>query len=654
MPVLRLFTFLLLIIFATSCVHAEDQLKRLRYDQPDLVVDLGVGLWAWPLPMDYDNDGDYDLVIGSSGAYKGHFFFENTSPDQKMPVFKPGVLVANRKMNVSVSYIDGKPRVLSPNYEYNNFTQTQFDKKTKLNIRIPHKFKKTRADQWKYVDYNGDGNHDIAIGIGDWTDYGWDNAFNKEGKWTNGPLHGWVYIAINNGTDDKPNYATPQRIQADGKDLDVYGMPSPNFADFDNDGDLDILTGEFIDKLNYFENIGSRTNPKYAPARFIQLDGKNLQFDLCMMVPTAIDWDRDGDTDLIVGQEDGRVIFLEHTGSVANGLPVFNKPLYFQQNAEFVKYGVLTTPVGIDWDNDGDQDIITGNTAGNIGLIENIGTPKVPKWKPPVHLEADGETILILSGYNGSIQGPAEEKWGYTCLDVADWDHDGLHDIIINSIFGKIVWYKNIGTKTEPKLAAAQPITVQWNGIKHKPAWNWWDPEGDNLVTQWRTRPVIIDLTGDNLSDLVILDAEGYLCLLERTKDEHGNLQLLPPKRFFYAEGSSIYNKKHTAISNKSGYLQLNDGTAGSSGRRKICFTDWDHDGKVDLLVDSYNVNFFKNVTKPGADFITLQDMGRVDSRKIGGHSTFPDMIDLNSDGVEELIVGAEDGYFYYMANPHR
>ena len=35
--------------------------------------------------------------------------------------------------------------------------------------------------------------------------------------------------------------------------------------------------------------------------------------DLQMITPTAIDWDRDGDIDLVVGDEDGRVAFVENT-----------------------------------------------------------------------------------------------------------------------------------------------------------------------------------------------------------------------------------------------------------------------------------------------------------------------------------------------------
>ncbi len=47
-----------------------------------------------------------------------------------------------------------------------------------------------------------------------------------------------------------------------------------------------------------------------------------------------------------------------------------------------------------------------------------------------------------MAGPNGSIQGPCEAKWGYTTLTVADWDGDGLPDLVVNSIWGKVVWYQ--------------------------------------------------------------------------------------------------------------------------------------------------------------------------------------------------------------------
>ena len=191
-----------------------------------------------------------------------------------------------------------------------------------------------------------------------------------------------------------------------------------------------------------------------------------------MLVPHAIDWDGDGDVDIIVGDEDGRVALVENVGRVVDGIPQFLPPHYFQQQADELKFGALVTPCGFDWDGDGDTDFIAGNTAGYIAFIENLSGPGVarPKFSAPQFLQANGEAIRIMAGPNGSIQGPIEAKWGYTTQTVADWDGDGLPDIIANSIWGKVVWYRNIRTRTAPKLAAAQPIEVEWNGQTQSPS----------------------------------------------------------------------------------------------------------------------------------------------------------------------------------------
>jgi hypothetical protein len=146
----------------------------------------------------------------------------------------------------------------------------------------------------------------------------------------------------------------------------VFGCPSPNFEDFDGDGDLDLLCGEFLDGFTYFENIGSRTKPLYAAGRRLKdTRGNPLTMDLQMIVPVAFDWDKDGDFDLIVGDEDGRVAFVENSGKLAaDRSPIFARPVYFRQQADTLKCGALATPFGVDWDGDGDTDILSGNTAG--------------------------------------------------------------------------------------------------------------------------------------------------------------------------------------------------------------------------------------------------------------------------------------------------
>jgi hypothetical protein len=630
---------------------ATPALERLPYNNPGLAVDLGVGLWAWPVPCDVDGDGDYDLVVSCPDKpSNGVYVFENTTGDtskDKFPVFKPGRLISRTVHYVMPSYVNGGMRVLTPGYEHLNFTTKGLDEKVKLPIEAKFhkpqgtqpKGPKMRHNQWRYADYDGDGALDLIVGVEDWSYYGWDDAWNAKGEWTNGPLHGWIYIIRNKGTTEKPDYEQPVFLQAEGKRLDVFGCPSPNFEDFDDDGDLDLLCGEFLDSFTYFENVGTRKEPKYARGVWVKdTAGKKVSMDLEMIVPVAFDWDKDGDSDLVVGDEDGRVALVENTGKLSKDrTPVFAQPRYFQQEADTLKCGALATPVGTDWDGDGDTDIVSGNTAGYIEFFENLSGPKVenPKWAAPRRLEAGGRTFRVLAG-NRSIQGPAEAKWGYTTLNVADWDADGLPDIVLNSIISEVQWLRNIGTRKEPKLAAPQPVEVEWAGDQPKLAWGWLRPKGKGITTQWRTTPAVHDFNGDGLLDLAMLDTVGYLAYFERAKQD-GKLILKSPRRAFVDENGKPQ--------------QLNAGTAGKSGRRKLCVTDWDGDGKFDFLLNSSNADFLKQIGMKDGNWV-LKNAGTLAERNIEGHDVSPTVVDFDGDQVPDFLGGAEDGRFYFLKNP--
>jgi len=640
------------ISFLFNSTNGQDY-KRLKYNNPGLVVDLHVGLWAWPIPIDYDKDGDLDLLICCPDVpYNGVYFFEN--PDgSDFPVFKPPVRISDKIRNISPSYINTEARFLVPGFEIFLDDEGKFTNPKKIypKTKLEPEQVKVRANQWKYVDYENDGDLDIMVGHGVWTDYGWDNAFNEQGEWTNGPLNGYTYILLNSGDNKNPTYEEPFKIVAGNKPADVYGMPSPCMEDFDGDGDLDLICGEFLDSFTWFENTGSRENPTFAPG--IKLKNKHgiIRMDLEMMVVTSIDWDTDGDVDLIVGQEDGRIAFVENSGRKVNNMPVFKLPRFFKQEADDLIFGALVTPWSVDWDNDGDEDLICGNTAGYIGFIENLDGGLPPKWAEPVYLEAEGKPIRIMAGYNGSIQGPCEAKWGYTTLSVGDWDGDGLQDIVANNIIGTVQWFKNIGETGNPKFAPAKNIEVIWTGRPPKPAWNWRNPDPTELLTQWRTTPVIKDIDEDGVSDLVMLDHEGFLAFF-KGEIRNGRKVLMSGERIIKSENGIVYDRHQQVAEGKSEELRLNPAIAGSSGRRKICFADWNNDGKDDLILNSKpNINWLENITAKSGEFV-FRKQGTIGKMVLAGHTTSPTVVDWNNDGIDDLLVGAEDGCLYYFPNP--
>ena len=74
---------------------------------------------------------------------------------------------------------------------------------------------------------------------------------------------------------------------------------------------------------------------------------------------------------------------------------------------------------------------------------------------------------------------------------------------------------------------------------------------------------------------------------------------------------------------------------------------DWDGDGDLDLLANSTNAELYRNIGKEG-EFI-FQHEGDLSSVLLGGHSTSPTTVDWNNDGIPDLLLGAEDGFFYYL-----
>jgi len=96
--------------------------------------------------------------------------------------------------------------------------------------------------------------------------------------------------------------------------------------------------------------------------------------------------------------------------------------------------------------------------------------------------------------------------------------------------------------------------------------------------------------------------------------------------------------------------MQLNSEKAGRSGRRKLCVTDWNCDGKMDFLLNSSNADLLKQVGKRGDEWV-FEKAGTLAQKNIEGHDVSPTVVDFDGDGIPDFLGGAEDGRLYFLKN---
>src|SRR5262245_39032925 len=118
----------------------------------------------------------------------------------------------------------------------------------------------------------------------------------------------------------------------------------------------------------------------------------------------------------------------------------------------------------VDWDGDGDLDLVVGTIGGDVYLVENQGTAKE-------HAFAKERKLLTAAGAPVHVEGDA----GPCC---ADWDGDGDTDLLVGSGDGSVTLYRNTPsadakTKGAPALAAAEILVpkskMDWQSAPTEP-----------------------------------------------------------------------------------------------------------------------------------------------------------------------------------------
>jgi hypothetical protein len=196
----------------------------------------------------------------------------------------------------------------------------------------------------------------------------------------------------------------------------IGGAQEPTFADLDNDGDLDVFSGSDAgpngSTMIYYQNIGTKKNPNFAVG---VMDPFNFDYSGAFFDLTFVDLDNDGDLDLMSGNQSGESKYFENIGtaSVPNFAPMVTNPF------GLYSVGYLSSPTFADIDNDGDQDVLIGEYSGGMYYFQNIGTPSAPAFaahqilpfglsnvgnatKPQfIDMDHDGDQDLLVGVENG-------------------------------------------------------------------------------------------------------------------------------------------------------------------------------------------------------------------------------------------------------------
>jgi hypothetical protein len=300
----------------------------------------------------------------------------------------------------------------------------------------------------------------------------------------------WSYI--NSNASDMPdfNFSTNAFLQ-EGM-IEVGSGASPAFVDYNADGKLDLVVGNFglfdlevtdnyIASLWLYENIGTLTHPafqlvdsNYANIASLTLDSSNNDKSF-VLSPTFGDLDGDGDQDMMLGDFSGKLHYFENNAGPGNAMNlVLNQAQYLG-----IDVGKNCAPQLIDLDRDLLLDLVVGRQDGFLSYFKNTGTASMPSFS----LITDS-----LGGVNTRRDGEFD---GYSTPFV--YENSGQYEIICGAQNGFIYRFGNIDLNLSGVFSVDSSYQNIWEGINSTIA--------------------MADLNNDNLVDLVIGNMSGGLAL---------------------------------------------------------------------------------------------------------------------------------------------